>query len=147
MSANPARGHERRDVHAKWVFAVVFLLFLFGLSLHGIIACFMKSLDHIPSSADLWNPAKGARIGAGQPGFPVLQVSPRLDLEEFRRREDAELNSYGWINRTAGIVRVPIEQAMNLVLQEGLPVRSGTNDNRLGPSPDQLIQQRTGGNQ
>lgn len=144
MNANPTRGHERRDVHAKWVFVVVFLLFLFGLSLHGIIACFMTSLNHMPATTDLWNPAKGARVGAG---FPVLQVSPRLDLEEFRRREEAELNSYGWVNRTAGIVRVPIDQAMNLVLEEGLPVRSGTNGNRLGPSPDQLIQQRTGGNQ
>ena len=45
--------------------------------------------------------------------------------------------------RTAGIVRIPIDRAMELVLQRGLPVRSGTNRNETGPSSYQLQQQRS----
>jgi hypothetical protein len=67
-----------------------------------------------------------------------LQVSAPLDLAQFRAREDEELTNYDWINRTAGIVRVPIERAMELVLQKGLP--GGTNG--AGISPAQLIEKR-----
>ncbi|HEX4120889.1 MAG TPA: hypothetical protein VH619_09755 [Verrucomicrobiae bacterium] len=141
MSANPARDHERRDVHAKWVVVVVAGLFVFGMCLHVIIAGFMASLNRAPSSSDAWDPPGPTTLA--NPTFPVLQVSAPLDLQDFRRSEEARLSSYGWINRTAGIVRIPIEEAMNLVLQEGLPVRSATNKNAPGPSSYQLIQQRS----
>jgi len=39
-------------------------------------------------------------------------------------------------------VRIPIERAMELVLQEGLPTRSATNRNQRGPSTYQLMLQR-----
>lgn len=74
--------------------------------------------------------------------FPREQPSPRTDLETFRAREEAELNSYGWIDRKSGIVRIPIDQAMDLLLQKGLPVRTGSNANSTGPSNLQLQQQR-----
>jgi hypothetical protein len=38
-------------------------------------------------------------------------------------QEDATLNSYAWVDRAAGIVRIPIDQAMDLVAASGLPVR------------------------
>ena len=72
---------------------------------------------------------------------PNEQVSPRDDLRELRAREDAELNSYGWIDRKAGAVRIPIDRAMELILQRGLPVRTGTNA-VAGPSSLQLQQAR-----
>jgi hypothetical protein len=37
---------------------------------------------------------------------------------------------------------VPIERAIDLVLQQGLPTRAAANANQVGPSPYQLIQQR-----
>jgi hypothetical protein len=74
--------------------------------------------------------------------FPREQQSPRADLETFRAREEAELNSYAWVDRKAGIVRMPIGQAMDLLLQKGLPVRSGSNAHSIGPSTLQLQQQR-----
>ena len=74
--------------------------------------------------------------------FPRLQISAPLDLKAFRQREETELTTSGWINRTSGIVRIPIEQAMELVLQKGLPVRGQHNQQQLGPSSYQLLQQR-----
>ncbi len=74
--------------------------------------------------------------------YPREQVSPRAELQAFRAQEDAELNSYGWIDRKAGVVRIPIDRAMDLISQRGLPVRTGTNDDRTGPSSLQLQQQR-----
>jgi len=54
---------------------------------------------------------------------PRLQAAPALDLEAFRAHETERLSTYGWIDRQAGVVHVPIERAMELVAKEGLPVR------------------------
>jgi len=44
-------------------------------------------------------------------------------LNKIRGREDGLLNSYGWVDEKAGTVRIPIERAMDLLVQRGLPVR------------------------
>jgi hypothetical protein len=56
------------------------------------------------------------------PPEPRLQTNPRADLAELREREDRALNTYSWVDRNAGIVRIPIDRAMSLTLERGLPV-------------------------
>ena len=58
-----------------------------------------------------------------QPPEPRLQAMPSLDLQRFRAREEERLATYGWVDRLAGVVHVPIGRAMELVSKEGLPVR------------------------
>ena len=57
------------------------------------------------------------------PAEPRLQVSPAQDLRETRAAEEALLHRYGWVDRAAGVVHIPIQQAMELLLQRGLPVQ------------------------
>lgn len=45
------------------------------------------------------------------------------DMEELRAREEALLSSYGWADRKQGTVRIPIDRAMDITVQRGLPVR------------------------
>ncbi len=64
------------------------------------------------------------------PGYPQ-SVFPNPKLEENERgqlngillQEEDALYSYGWIDEKAGTVRIPIERAMDLIAQRGLPVR------------------------
>jgi hypothetical protein len=58
------------------------------------------------------------------PPLPRLQIEPPKDLAKVRREEDETLRTYGWINRDAGVVRIPIDRAMDLVAESGLPTRS-----------------------
>ena len=58
-----------------------------------------------------------------QPPEPRLQAAPVKDLATFRAEEDAVLNSYGVIDQANGIVRIPVERALELVAKEGLPSR------------------------
>src|SRR5438128_1977992 len=58
-----------------------------------------------------------------EPPEPRLQKAPVMDLKEFRAAEDAILNSYGWVDPEKGVVRIPVERAMELVAKEGLPSR------------------------
>jgi hypothetical protein len=73
---------------------------------------------------------------------PNLQTSPHDDLVAFRAREDVELNSYGWINRTSGVVRIPIDRAMDLIASRGLPVRSSNGPVQVGKSEFELARER-----
>jgi hypothetical protein len=57
------------------------------------------------------------------PPEPRLQTNPRQDLDDMRAEEDRTLTTYGWVDRDAGIVRIPIEEAMKLVVSRGLGVR------------------------
>jgi hypothetical protein len=52
---------------------------------------------------------------------PVLQYDDAFDMEQFRRQEEAALSSYGWADRKAGIARIPIDRAIELVAKNGLP--------------------------
>lgn len=57
------------------------------------------------------------------PPEPRLEVTPITDLEAMRAAEDKILNSYGWIDQPHGVVRIPIDRAMDLLAQRGLPAR------------------------
>lgn len=58
-------------------------------------------------------------------GRPSLLVNEPMALERFRRAETESLHTYGWINRGAETIRLPIDRAKELVLERGLPVRPG----------------------
>jgi hypothetical protein len=57
------------------------------------------------------------------PPEPRLQISPQQDMRQMRAAEMAALHSYGWVDRQAGIVRIPIERAIELLAERGLPAR------------------------
>jgi hypothetical protein len=63
--------------------------------------------------------AQGRRV----PPEPRLQTDPRQDLADLRAKEDELLRTYGWVDKNAGVVRIPIDAAMKLTLERGLPAR------------------------
>jgi len=58
-----------------------------------------------------------------RPPAPQLEETPILDLARERAAEDKLLNSYGSVDRESGTVRIPIERAIDLLAQRGLPSR------------------------
>jgi hypothetical protein len=64
------------------------------------------------------------------PPPPRLQTDPRADLLALRKGEELELSTYGWVDRSAGIVRIPIERAMRLTVDRGLPSRTAKEPGR-----------------
>ncbi len=50
-------------------------------------------------------------------------AAPNEALRQLRATEDAALTTYGWVDRKNGIVHIPIDRAMDLILQRGLPTR------------------------
>jgi hypothetical protein len=61
----------------------------------------------------------------GRPPAPRLQDNPQQELRELRARQESLLNGYGWVDKEAGVARIPIEDAMKMVVERGLPTREG----------------------
>jgi len=66
-----------------------------------------------------------AEYAAKAPPEPRLQVDPNKDLEVLRGAEDKTLGTLAWVDRGAGIVQVPIERAMEMLVAKGVPARQG----------------------
>jgi hypothetical protein len=60
------------------------------------------------------------------PPEPRIEEHPAIDVQELHARENRLLTTYGWSNKTAGVVRIPIDRAIDLELQRGFPVRKET---------------------
>ena len=57
------------------------------------------------------------------PPAPRISDHPADELQQLRQQEDQTLTTYGWVNRGAGVVRIPIDRAIDLAIQRGFPVR------------------------
>lgn len=56
---------------------------------------------------------------------PRLQTDDGAqDLVNLHEREDLLLDHYSWVNQSQGVVRIPIDRAMELLAQRGLPVEA-----------------------
>lgn len=52
---------------------------------------------------------------------PRLQVDAQNELRRLRAAEDVALNNYGWVDKDAGIVKIPVDRAMEILAKKGLP--------------------------
>jgi len=64
------------------------------------------------------------------PPAPRLQVAPSLDLQRMREAEDAVLNGYHWVDQETGVVGIPIDRAISILAEKGLPVRDESRAER-----------------
>jgi len=65
----------------------------------------------------------GQIIGSPERPQPLMLVDEPTVLHDFRERELQSLTTYGWVDRNAGTVRIPIDRAKQLLLERGLPTR------------------------
>ena len=114
-------GYETTDANVR-------SLAIFGAGLFAmlVLVLVLSALvfRHFASSQSLGPPASPFADVRTLPPEPRLQVEPRIDLEHLRAHEDSVLNSYGWVDPRAGVVRIPIARAMDRLLLKGLPVRA-----------------------
>ena len=79
-------------------------------------------LDHHPAIVIPANPM--AETDQQQfPPVPRIEEHPAKDIDELHSQEEHVLSTYGWTDKKAGIVRIPIDRAMELQLERGFSVR------------------------
>lgn len=114
--------HERSDARVAplvvailGLAAVIVLVLVLSRAMLGTLAARSDRADQ-RSPGPPW-PAEPV------PG-PRLQADPQADYEAYAAAQRELISSYGWIDPEQGIVRVPVERAMELVLERGLPARA-----------------------
>jgi hypothetical protein len=65
-----------------------------------------------------------AAVPHKEPPTPNLQKQPFKDVYMLRQGETEKLTSYGWVDKDGGVTRIPIDHAMELMLQRGFPARA-----------------------
>jgi len=130
---NPDVLHEESDVNVRGIVG-----FGLGLALSiGLSALVLYGMfDYLRGNFTPKPVAPSPLIGVREPvepnQAPELFPSPRLqtdyygDLEALREEWGKRLESYGWQDKNAGIVHIPIDDAMRLTLERGLPARPTT---------------------
>ncbi len=118
-ATDPAVGHEERDTNIRailWFTASLVVTIV-------VVLLLMRWAFYAFPEPQVESALSGAAAPAVNelPPEPRLQVHAQEDLKEMRRQEEAVLNSYGWIDRQNGIVRISIDRAMELLVQRGLP--------------------------
>lgn len=121
-------AYETRDVKVRplavFIAGLAVLLIASYLIVLGIFRLFNAQKTAEDATADPVAVERAALPPEQRlPAEPRIQAAPSGDLQALRRAEDRILNHYGWIDRDAGLVHMPIDQAMKLVVAEGLPVR------------------------
>jgi len=135
--------HEESDISARVIAYVGLALIVGAFALHAGLFGYLKALTMIEPPT----PQRTQSTLTLQSPEPRLEVDEIADLLKIRAHEDANLSSYVWVNKTAGVVRIPVARAMELAAQRGLPkwggdvskspdeARFGGKDEPLEPTP------------
>ena len=115
-------GHELRDLNPNHIA-------LFGAALAAIIITVLLAayalFHYFYLSESRARPRPSPlSFGAEPTPEPRLSVDPGAELSALRTEEDQVLKNYDWVDREKGIVRIPIDRAIAVLAQKGLPVRA-----------------------
>lgn len=116
-------GHEVTDAAALPLARVaVFLGIVLALTFFGIVILF-KVLNYYQPHFDRQpHPLAGAREASAA---PRLQTDPPTQKLELRASEERLLTTYDWVDQPAGLGRIPVKRAMDLLAERGLPKVKG----------------------
>jgi len=111
----PGLGHEHSDVVARPIvlagIGLTIVVVIVAALMLGLYDVFAAREARLSPPANPLAAAQGPRL----PPEPRLQVHPVKDLRELRDAERARLEEYGWVDQNAGVVRIPIERAIDLL--------------------------------
>jgi hypothetical protein len=119
----PRAGYELSDISTRVVVVFATALVVAGIVIHVLVWLLYIYFGHVAAVTYSRQYPLSSVGPAPLPAAPMLQVKPREELKQLRVEEEAILASYAWVDPNAGIVRIPIDRAMQLVLERGLPVK------------------------
>lgn len=126
LPAPSAVGHETSDAQAGPIIRFLIFLAVLTIATAGLMVVFHHYLENREAKE---NPGRYP-LAAGRerplPPPPRLQTYPFDDVKDLRRSEARYIHRYEWVDQNNGVVRIPIERAMELIAERGLPHRAAT---------------------
>ena len=143
----PSDGYEKLDAHpatvVKFLAWLVIGTVLVLIGMWALLQAYKKM--PLPHSDSERHPLAEARQVPTAPQLEAMK-GPHKDMDgvmlsedggpyfntkmfgDWKRQWDADMSTYGWIDRSAHIVRVPIQRAMEMKLSKGFPTASKTGN-------------------
>lgn len=126
----PGAQHEHSDIDPSYGYKFALWLSVAMVISAGIVYGTFQIFEGQMQARDA--AAQRFPLAAGrvqEPPAPRLQTQPFKDVYLLRQSEALTLGSYAWVDRDNGVVRVPIQEAMRLTIERGLPTRpEGAHD-------------------
>ena len=117
-------GHETRDARIAPILltgaGLALTVAIVGLVVYSIF----QYLETHPATSARANPmsAEESQI----PPAPRIEEHPAIEIQQLHAQENSILSTYGWTDKKARVVRIPIDRAMELQLERGFPTRKET---------------------
>ena len=112
-----AAGYEHKDANLKGV-----MTFVIGLA--GFVVLVLIGLTRV-NDLMFRHRARPEPVSSKRDPAQSTLIHQREQLLGLRERENAVLDQYGWVDRQAGTVRVPIARAIDLLAERGIPAGKG----------------------
>jgi hypothetical protein len=138
-------GYEHEDLSPQGVFYFMGGVAVLGVVIYFILIGMYRYLDNYDRTHQPPSNPMAATTGVdpqtmnyrqildqAQQTFPkpVLEHSEQTQYMEELKKENEILGSYDWVDQKNGVVRIPIDRAMDLLAQRGLPVVSQADADR-----------------
>jgi hypothetical protein len=129
---NSKRGYETRDASIPAIVKFAVGLFV-SIAVSMVVAWLV--FNYFAAHQSLGPPASPFENTRELPpaSVPRLQVEAPEDLHQYLKQQDEVLHSYGWVDQKDGVARIPIDRAMDLLIQRGLPVQAAPPQGQLQP--------------
>ena len=123
MAHPTVTGHETQDASVRLIVVVLGFLALGAAAVCFLVyGIFIYLADH-PLTTLPPNPM--AETATKQfPPQPRLQVQATIEMHELNAEENKILDTYGWTDKKDGIVRIPIDRAMDLAIERGFATKA-----------------------
>lgn len=115
-------GHETHDANVR---AIVLAGVIFAAAIAFSLCLVWGMFRFLANHAIVILPSNPLAETERQqfPPAPRIEEHPAIEMKELNKQEDGILSTYGWTDKKAGVVRIPIDRAMKLQLERGFPVR------------------------
>jgi hypothetical protein len=115
--------HELSDASASPVVKFLVFLMLGTVVVAGLMVLFFNFLEAREAREKTARYPLAAGVARPLPPVPRLQTYPFGDIKDLRQEQDRYIEHYEWVDKSSGIVRIPVERAMEVLAERGLPHR------------------------
>jgi hypothetical protein len=122
MQEHPQFTHETEDASVRAIVITGAALAVGAAIVFFLVYGIFSYLEDHPLNTAPPNPM-AETAGPQIPPAPRIDDHPDIEIRELHSQEDQLLTTYGWTDKNAGTVRIPLDRAIELQLQRGFPVK------------------------
>jgi len=118
---------ESRDINVRTILMYLLALAVAVAAAFAVTVLILRVTEKMAADSDRAMPPSHQGVGATLPPEPMLQGvpghanDPQQDLREKIASDTKANEQLGWVDRSAGIAQIPVEDAMKIIVSKGLP--------------------------